>query len=226
MQSVRRPTLAQQAYEELRAQIVSGHLPAGQRLLPEELAAQLAISQTPVKEALALLERDGLVVGTARRASTVRRFSVRDIIEIYDARVLIETNAVTVGLRTRRVTEEFLARLDTNFARHMRHAGQRTGEGLAEAIRLDREFHEALVSLAASRLLTGWHRVILQQTQTLKCYSLQSYRVEETRTEHAAIIAALRDLRLGAALRALRMHLLASRDEMLSRAPEDLPRSP
>lgn len=225
MHSMRRPTLAQQAYEELQAQIVSGQLQAGQRLLPEELASRLSISQTPVKEALALLERDGLVVGSVRRASMVRRFSAADIVEIYDARILLEVNAATVGLRGKRVTAEFIARLETNFAEHMRHAEQRTREALAEAIRLDREFHAALLSLGASRLLAGWHRTILQQTQTLHCYSLHTYRVAETRIEHAAIIEALRGGRRAAVARTLRVHLLASRNEMLSRAPEDLPRS-
>lgn len=226
MSILRRPTLAEQAYEELQAQIVSGRLQAGQRLLPEELAVQLAISQTPVKEALVQLERDGLVVGTARRASTVRRFSCEDIVEIYDGRILVEVAAVVAGLRARRVGAPFLERLQATLTAQMAHAEQQTSEGLAEAIRLDREFHEALVSLGANRVLAGWHRVILRQTQTLKCYSLKSYRVGETRTEHAAIIAALQGGRRGDVVRALRTHLLASRDEMLARAPEDRPCPP
>lgn len=225
MNVVHRPTLAEQAYEELQAQIISGRLPAGQRLLPEELAGQLAISQTPIKEALVQLERDGLVVGTARRASMVRRFSIDDIIEIYDARILIEVNAVRIGVPARRATGSFIARLQATFELQMRNAERQTGEGLAEAIRLDREFHAALVSLGGNRLLAGWHRVLLQQTQTLKSYSLRNYRVAETRAEHAAIIDALKEGRGSAVVRALRGHLLASRDEMLARPPEDLPRT-
>jgi DNA-binding GntR family transcriptional regulator len=223
MNVMHRPTLAEQAYEELQAQIISGRLPAGQRLLPEELAGQLAISQTPIKEALVQLERDGLVVGTARRASMVRRFSIEDIIEIYDARILIEVNAVRIGVPARRATGGFIARLQATFELQMRNAERQTGEGLAEAIRLDREFHATLVSLGGNRLLAGWHRVLLQQTQTLKSYSLRNYRVAETRAEHAAIIDALKEGRGSAVVRALRGHLLASRDEMLARPPEDLP---
>src|SRR5689334_6450740 len=94
LQKARRQTLAEQAYEELQSQIMSGALPAGQRLLPEELAERLAISQTPVKEALAALERDGLVEGVSRRASNVRRFSAEDVEEIHQARILIELDAI------------------------------------------------------------------------------------------------------------------------------------
>ncbi len=61
MSKSRRPTLAEQAYQELGGRIVSGHLIAGQRPFAQELAGQLEISPTPVKEALSRLEREGLV---------------------------------------------------------------------------------------------------------------------------------------------------------------------
>ena len=69
MVALKRLTLAEQAYEELQEQIVSGRLPAGQRLLADELADAMAISQTPVKEALARLELDGLVEGAGNTMS-------------------------------------------------------------------------------------------------------------------------------------------------------------
>ena len=82
MATLRRSTLAELAYEELQEQIVSGRLPAGRRLLADEIADSLAISQTPVKEALARLEREGLVEGESRRGSAVRRFTLGDIEEM------------------------------------------------------------------------------------------------------------------------------------------------
>src|ERR1700690_2732467 len=108
MANLTRATLAEQAYAELQDQIVSGRLPAGRRLFADRIAGELAISQTPVKEALALLERDGLVQGTTRKASAVRRFSREDIVEIYEARLLLETNAIAVGRKAKRITTTFL----------------------------------------------------------------------------------------------------------------------
>lgn len=218
-------TLAEQAYEELRARIVSGQLPAGQRLLAEELANELAISPTPVKEALAALERDGLVQGTARRASSVRRFTPADIAEIYDARILIETHALASLLQERRVEATFIATLQGIFAEHMRHAERRTPAGLAEAIRCDREFHEAIVAQGRNSVLAGWHRIVLRQTQTIRFYSLAHYDVSRARNEHGAIIAAL-GREDPVAVEALRRHLLASRAEMLSRPADHLPVRP
>jgi DNA-binding GntR family transcriptional regulator len=226
MSNLRRETLAQQAYEELQARIVSGRLPAGQRLLAEELAAQLDISQTPIKEALAELERDGLVVGCSRRGSSVRRFTPNDIADIYDARILIETNAIGAALRGGRIDAACLAALEATCAAQLAHAERRNPTDLAHAIRLDREFHEAIVSHGGNAVLAGLHRVLLRQTQTIRSYSLERYDVARFRTEHGAILAALRAGRVAGAVKALRTHLLASRTEMLSRPAADLPPRP
>ena len=72
MNNVVRATLAEQVHSELRSRILGGQLPSGHRLLPEELAVDLSISQTPIKEALLRLEADGLVVSEQRRGSVVR----------------------------------------------------------------------------------------------------------------------------------------------------------
>ena len=223
---MRRLTLAEQAYEELQEQIVSGRLPAGQRLLAEDLADELAVSQTPVKEALARLVLDGLVEGTSRRASVVRRFSLADIEQIYEARLLLEVHTTVAGLTAGRATPEFADRLETVFYRQMAEISRQNDEGLAEAIRLDREFHELLVSLGENRLIADWHRVALRQTQTIRNYSLERYDINRVRREHGAIVKAVRSRNADNVAVALRFHLTASRDEFLSRPPEDLPLRP
>ncbi len=226
MVATRRLTLAEQAYEELQEQIVSGRLPAGQRLLADELADELAVSQTPVKEALARLVLDGLVEGTSRRASVVRRFSLADIEQIYEARLLLEIHTTVAGLTAGRATPEFVDRLAAIFDRQMAEIGKQNDEGLAEAIRFDREFHELLVSLGNNRLIADWHRIALRQTQTIRNYSLERYDINRVRREHGAIVKAVRSRNANDVSAALRFHLTASRDEFLSRPPEDLPLRP
>jgi DNA-binding GntR family transcriptional regulator len=226
MVGLQHATLAEQAYEELKSRIVTGRLPPGQRLLADELASQLVISQTPIKEALAELQRDGLVEGASRRASTVRRFSHQDIAEIYEGRILIETHAVARALRARRVDDAFLGSLESIFAALVEHVQQRNPTDLATAIALDREFHEAIVGLGANRVLAGWHRILLRQTQTIHSYSLERYDQARSRDEHGAILAALRTRKVAASVRALRTHLEASQREMMSRPLGDLPPRP
>lgn len=223
MSALKRATLAEQAYEELRSQIVSGRLRGGERLLADDLADKLAISQTPVKEALAQLERDGLVEGMARRASVVRRFTPADIVEIFEARMLVELHATASGFAAGRATPAFAARLRALFEAHVGEVRKRNGGALAEAIRLDREFHEALVQIGANETIAGWHRIVQRQTQTIRNFTLKSYTLERTESEHAAIVEAVERGDADGAVEALRSHLTASRDAMLSRGPEELP---
>jgi DNA-binding GntR family transcriptional regulator len=226
MMKSRRPTLAEQAYEELQEQIVRGQLPAGRRLLADELAGLLDISQTPVTEALNRLEHAGLVDAAARRGATVRRFSRTDMDQIYDARLLLECHAVEAGFAEGRITDELLGRMQAIYDAHMIEVARQTEAGLAESIRLDREFHELIVSLAANRVISGWHRIAIRQTQTIRNYSLARYDARRVRNDHLAIIEALRRRDRNAALKVLRHHLKASLDEFLSRPPEDLPTRP
>ncbi|HZP21662.1 MAG TPA: GntR family transcriptional regulator [Bauldia sp.] len=223
MVSLNRATLAEQAYEELQDRIVSGALPAGHRLRADELADALAISQTPVKEALALLERDGLVEAASRRGSVVRRFTIDDVVEIYDARMLLEISAVETGFREGNATVEFAEALGEIFRQQMVFVEQQSEDALFHAIRLDREFHEKIVSLWHSHLIAGWHRVVLRQTQTIRNYPLFRYDVTRTRREHSAIVEAFKAGSGRSAADALKTHLMASRDEFLSRPPEELP---
>ncbi|BCP53877.1 GntR family transcriptional regulator [Kaistia sp. 32K] len=223
MPKLKRATLAEQAYEELRSQIVSGRLPAGQRLLADQLAGELMISQTPVKEAIAMLARDGLVEGASRRASVVRHFTPEDIREIFEARMLVELDALGRGIASGRATPEFVARLRAIFEAHMAEVGKQNSDALVDAIRLDREFHELIVQLGANDTIASWHRVIQRQTQTIRNFTLKSYSLERTRREHSAIVEAVAKGEAEQAVAALRAHLLASRDAMMSREPGEFP---
>lgn len=226
MDALRRPTLADQAYEELQDKIVSGQFSAGQRLMADQLAESLSISQTPVKEALVRLEQEGLVEVASRRASTVRRFTLADIGEIYEARLLLELHAATSGLEKGAVTPQFVDRLTRIFHEQMACVERRSQDGLAAAIDLDRGFHELIVGLGANRLMSNWHRVVQRQMQTVRNYSLHQYDLGRARREHGAIVAAFAAGKREAIVEALIAHLTASRDEILSRPPEELPMRP
>ena len=217
--TLKRATLAEQAYEELRSRIVSGALPAGQRLLADNLAAELSISPTPVKEALTLLERDGLVEGASRRACVVRRFYGGDVRHIYTARIMLELHAIRCGFEAGAITTCFIAAIEDVFARQVAHAKRNRPVIFTEAARLDREFHETLVHLANNPVVFDWHRGILSQTQTILALSIDTYDVKRAHSEHAAILEALRGADLARMEASLLAHLNAARDEIIGRTP-------
>ncbi len=219
MAALQKFTLAEQAYRKLRERIVRGELPAGHRLLPEELGLALSISPTPVKEALAMLQRDGLIEVEARRGSAVRRFSPRDIGELYDARCMIEARAITVGLRDGRIDDDFLARFAATTALYAERSRKRTRGDLRHALRHDHDLHTLLAELAANRLVAEWHQRLLRQTQLVRVYSLRSFdtgRLEQAEREHATILAGLQARDPAAAVAALEAHLATSLGNVLA----------
>jgi DNA-binding GntR family transcriptional regulator len=86
--------LWQSVLQRLRVAIVTGAIPPGTHLVEAELAARLAVSRGPVREALTLLEHEGLVVNYPYRGKFVADITEEDIHEIYDLRRLIEGRAV------------------------------------------------------------------------------------------------------------------------------------
>ena len=83
-------TRSDRAYRILADKIVSRKIPAGTKLVEENLARDLGISRTPVREALNRLAQDGLVVLVPRKGARTNRLNVRDIEEIYDLRRVLE----------------------------------------------------------------------------------------------------------------------------------------
>jgi DNA-binding GntR family transcriptional regulator len=216
--AVTKTTLAEQAYATLHRQIVGGELASGQRLLAEELASVMEISPTPIKEALVRLEAEGLLVAEMRRGVVVRRFTAGDVQELYDARVLIELNALRTGFAQSLITDAFRARLHAISTQHLAAANRGTLRGLREALRLDRLFHAEIVGLSRNKVIAAWHRRVINQTHTVRTYSLETYVCPRLAVEHAGLVAALNRGDLAQSVDLLQAHLHNSRDELLQRS--------
>lgn len=92
-------TLADVAYKRISEALLSGALEPGSRLVMDQLAQQLDISRTPVRDALARLEREGMIEPTGRRGFVVRALTAEDTQHLYEAREAVE------GFAARRVAE-------------------------------------------------------------------------------------------------------------------------
>src|ERR1700682_5240471 len=92
-------TLAEDIVDRLREAIYSGQLPPNKRLREEVLASFLGLSRGPVREALAQLEREGLVIRQPNRGATVARLSLEDLEEVYSLRLALEQLAVREVIR-------------------------------------------------------------------------------------------------------------------------------
>lgn len=93
-------SLPEQIAAQLSARIVAGTYAPGQRVLEQTIAGEFAVSRGPVREALRLLEKDGLVAILARRGAQVTKPSIAEVREIFDIR------AVLNGVRDRGIAED------------------------------------------------------------------------------------------------------------------------
>ncbi|WP_054312152.1 GntR family transcriptional regulator [Mesorhizobium sp. 1M-11] len=211
--SMIKTTLAEQAYQELRSRIVSGRLAGGQRLLPNELAADLGISPTPVKEACLRLEADGLLVNSARRGMVVRSLNQDDVEELYAARVLIEKGAVEAAFDAGRIDGALHARLSESLANHRRYAGGTSLDDLAMALSHDRAFHSTLVGAAHIPMISDMHARIIGQTHTVFVSIPGDY--SRSVKEHQDILDAVAAGRKEQIVAALLLHLDRSRQNTL-----------
>ena len=105
-----RKSLAASAYALLKDQIIDNRLPPGSQKLEEELALQLGMSRTPVREAIIRLEREGFVEVVPRRGVRVRALTKRDVREITEVLTCLESQAAE-RLAGRRLAPQEMARL-------------------------------------------------------------------------------------------------------------------
>ena len=90
-------SLRDQAYERLLDMMLAGELGAGDILQERRLAEALAISRTPVREALSRLESDGLVTRLRGRLLTVRQFTAAEFMDALNVRKLLELEAASLA---------------------------------------------------------------------------------------------------------------------------------
>jgi DNA-binding GntR family transcriptional regulator len=106
---VRPPTAQQAVHAALRREILSGELRPGQAVPQEAVASRFGVSRVPVREALKILEGEGLVTYAPHRGYAVAELSVDDLVEVYRIRTLLEGEAVRAAVP--RLTDDDLERL-------------------------------------------------------------------------------------------------------------------
>ena len=189
------------AYERLIADIRTGQLRPGDRLTETDLAERLGISRTPVREAIRMLESDGLVDHQPRSGARIRRLDMAEVTELYEMRAVLEGTAARFAARAAYDSE--LAELEAINA-EMAAAGGKP-ERLYHA---NRQFHRVLMNAARNRFL--WRSVeAVQKTLLILGRSTmeEADRAQAAVAEHAAVLAALRAHDGDAAESAMRRHI-------------------
>jgi DNA-binding GntR family transcriptional regulator len=185
----RSPRYRETAYNAIKEAILSGAIPPHQPLVEEQLAASLAISRTPVREALAILEHEGLIGPRGGRGLYVCTLSREEFVAMFVANEAVEPYLVRRAAL--RATEEHLATM----AVRLEDAGRAVAGGdLAGFLRASRDFHRLVGEASGNQPLT---RFVVANEERTDMYLLsegkqiEPAKMEASNREHAAILAAL-----------------------------------
>lgn len=216
-------TLAEGAYLQVRRDIIEGRLAPGEKLRVEHLKDRYGIGAGTLREALALLLSDVLVVAEGQRGFHVAPISLQDLADITDTRVLLETNALRQSIQNG--DDEWEARLVAAFHK-LSNSEERLEDKLdkrsdvREWEERNRSFHEALIGACDS----PWQRYLIgllyRQSERYRHLAMTSNAMpRDVHAEHAAIIDAALKRDPERASLALEQHIRLTFDSIRLLAP-------
>lgn len=177
-------TLRELVCAEIRHLILSGQLAPGSRLVEDRLAAQLAVSRNPVREALHALAAEGLVEVFPRRGAVVAMLSSAEAEELFDVRTALEGLAASLAARRSNAAHAPL-RAILDRARQATEAGR-----LDELAALNSAFHAAVVQLSGNAYLAMVTTPVLQRAEWMYRQSVEA-RAPHSWAEHLALLEAI-----------------------------------
>jgi DNA-binding GntR family transcriptional regulator len=173
--------------EVVREAILDRVLEPGAWLREEDLAQELSVSRTPVREALKRLAAEGLVTITANQGAVVSPLSIEDILELYAVRETLE--GLAARLAAKRISQESLDTLQAILGEMGTAAGRRDVPAMRK---LNMAFHEVIQRASGNRYLD---RFLTQVQQSIRRFEHTTYEVpgrpEETIKEHRRLLHAL-----------------------------------
>ena len=197
--------------ESLRNAIKNGKLKPGERLMEVQLAEELGISRTPVREAIRKLEQEGYVIMLPRRGTYVSSVSVHDVQEIFEIRTALES--LSTGLAARRIENEELEQLQKLLAAI---EGYIDKHDIDNIVKTDIEFHDLLYKVSRNERLSGIISNLKEQLSRFRTLSM-SYpgRLKETLEEHREMVEAIASGDVEAAREAAERHMVRAEETLL-----------
>ena len=202
--------LAGHAYDEIKRRIFDFELMPGDRLSESELAHQISVSRTPLRQALQRLQHEGFVEAIPKVGWLIPPLDFAQFDELYEFRVLIECHAAgAICLADRDYT--LLRRLSDAWQVPASERLQDPGKIAA----LDEAFHGQMVECTGNREMLRTYREITERMRIIRRLDFyQPERIAATYEEHARILAAIQSRRGDEAQRLLRAHIERSRIEV------------
>ncbi len=197
--------LSQKAYRSLKEAIVKGEIETNSKFTLNEIALQMGISITPIREAISQLASEGLVKIIPNKGIVINEISIVDYQEILQIRSALE--GLIIELALKRITDENIKTL-MEIIKDMEVAVEK--DNRLDYNELDIKFHDFLLNIAGNnRLKEFYNRLILQdhnnkfRLRTLKL----SYRMKKSLQEHKNIARCIKERNIAESIRVSQEHI-------------------
>ena len=211
-------SIADQIFEQLERDILSGKYPRGELLTELRLSEELGVSRTPIREAIRRLEQEN-ILEEAGRGVTVVGISKQYMLDMYEIRIRIE--GLAAEWAAARIGDEELNQIRETLELQ-RYYTEKGGSHSDQIKNLDSQFHELVYRACGSRALTdtliGLHK---KMTKFRMASVSKQSRALQSVEEHEAILAALSAHDAEAAGEAMTAHVVNARDRMRDMGDED-----
>lgn len=213
-------SLSDRTYRQLREDIIAGRLLAGAKLKLEGLMQDYAVGMSPLREALARLIGDRMVITEAQRGFWVAPLSIAELDDLTRVRTLLETEAISASIV--RGDEAWMGQVTSAFNQlseieaRLPPSAEHLPPDLLEAWEdKNRSFHAILVAAADSPIIIRFRNQLYQQSERYRRVSLTVSRGwRSVADEHQAIYEAVRDRNVLRACKMTEIHLNCTAEEV------------
>lgn len=208
--------LREVVFESLREAIIRGMLKPGERIMEVQMAEELGVSRTPVREAIRKLELEGLVVMLPRRGAYVAGISVKDIADVFEVRAALEALAAT--LAAMRITDDELEELERSL---VEIAEVSDSQDIEVVVAKDTRFHDIIYRASRNAWLIQIVSHLQDQVQRFRMATLsRPGRTKEAVEEHKKIVEAISERNSELAAQLAREHIENAESSFLNSLKE------
>ena len=209
--------LREVVFENIRKAIIEGVLKPGERLMEIQLSEQLGVSRTPVREAIRMLELEGLVVMLPRKGAYVANISKKDLMDILEVRVRLEGLAAYCA--TDRMTKDHIKKLET-ISKELEEAVYKND--VETMLAKDEEFHTLIFEATGNKRLISmminiWETVYRFRLMYMSDYSSAVNIVDE----HKKIIEAFKKGKANLAEKLAKEHIELAQQLLIEKLMQD-----
>lgn len=190
-------------FKTLRQAIIKGNLEPGERLMEMDLASRMGVSRTPIREAMRMLELEGLVIMVPRCGARVAKISFKNLKDVLEVREALEELAITLACQ--RITEKQLEELRQASVKFEQTVKSGNEAKVAEA---DVRFHNIIIEASGNEKLVQMMQNLSEQMYRYRYEYVKDVTIHgELVREHLAMLESIENKDLEAAVKTVKNHI-------------------